>query len=62
MLDRDNKTVLAVFPPDINIDKMLLDANGRTLIAMTVENSPAFLNGFYIDGKFYPPKEGKNNE
>jgi hypothetical protein len=25
------------------------------LIAMTLENSPAYVNGKYIDGKFYPP-------
>jgi len=27
------------------------------LVAMTLENSPAYVNGEYIDGKFYPPND-----
>lgn len=57
MLDTDNQTVIACFPPDVSQDKMLKEANGRTLIEMTFENSPGYINGTYENGKFYPPKE-----
>lgn len=56
MLDVDDKTVIACFPPDVAQDKMVEEANGRTLILMTPENSPAYIDGTYEDGKFYPPK------
>jgi hypothetical protein len=58
LLDTDNITVIACFPPDISEDKVLAEANGRTFIKMTLENSPAYIKGTYVDGKFYPPKEG----
>jgi hypothetical protein len=57
LLDSDNKTVIAYFPPDISEDKVLKEANGRMLIKMTLENSPAYLPGTYENEKFYPPKE-----
>lgn len=60
MLDYNSNTVIAVFPPDIPEDKMLEEANGRTLIKVTPENSPGYIQGEYIDGKFYPPKELTN--
>lgn len=65
MLDRDNETVVAVYPPDMPVDKMLMEADGRTLILMTVENSPGYLDGKYIDGKFHKPDwmiERESNE
>ena len=58
LLDTDNTTVIACFTPDVSKNKMLEEANGRTLIEMTIENSPAYINGTYVNGKFYPPKEG----
>jgi hypothetical protein len=57
MLDYNSNKVISVFPPDVPEDKMLEEADGRTLIKMTVENSPGYLNGTYKNGKFYPPKE-----
>ena len=57
MLNIDNKTVIAVFPPDVPQDKILEEADGRTLIEMTPDNSPGYIGGTYEDGKFYPPKE-----
>ena len=57
LLDTDNTTVIACFPPDISYDKIVEEANGRMLIKMTLENSPAYIKGTYVDGKFYPPKE-----
>lgn len=58
MLGTDQMTVLACFPPDIPYQKVLEEANGAMLIEMTIENSPAGIGWFYIDGKFFPPKEG----
>lgn len=55
LLDTDNKKVLGAFPPDAPYEKVLKEAAGRTLIKMTLENSPAYINGTYKDGKFYPP-------
>ena len=60
VLDYNNKTVIGCYPPDIIFEKMIEDSNGRTLIFMTIENSPAWINGTYINGKFYPPKEIEN--
>ena len=60
LLDTDNTTVIHCFMPDITYDKIIEQANGRTLIKMTVENSPAGINWTYKDGKFYPPKEIEN--
>jgi hypothetical protein len=57
MLDYNSNKVIAVFPPDVPKNKMLEEANGRTLIEMTIENSPGYINGTYENGKFYPPKE-----
>jgi hypothetical protein len=59
LLDRDNTTVVACFPPTLTYDKMLLMADGRQVILMTVENSPAFVGGKYINGKFHK-KEGED--
>jgi hypothetical protein len=56
LLDTDNTTVIACFTPDIPYEKIIEEANGRVLIEMTVENSPAYIQGTYVNGKFYPPK------
>ena len=60
LLKDDKETVLACFPPDTPYDKMLEEANGRIIIEMTINNSPAYINGKYINGKFYPPEELAN--
>lgn len=60
MLDTDNTTVIACFPPNVPYDKMIEEANGRILIKMTLENSPAGIGWTYIDGKFHSPKEINN--
>ena len=52
MLDVDNKTVIAAIPPDVSEEDLLKEANGRILIKMTLENSPAFIGAKYINGKF----------
>jgi hypothetical protein len=57
LVDNNNK-VLTAYPPDFNQEQMIKEANGQRLIEMTIENSPAYINGTYVDGKFYPPKEG----
>jgi hypothetical protein len=57
LLDTDNKTVIGVVMPDAPYDKMLEEANGRTTIKMTIENSPAGIGWTYENERFYPPKE-----
>jgi hypothetical protein len=52
MLDIDNETVIAVFPPDVPKEGMLKEANNRTLVKMTLENSPGWIGAKYINGKF----------
>jgi hypothetical protein len=56
MLDYDNKTVKCVIHPNAPIEKMSETIDGRTLIPMTLENSPAWISGTYENEKFYPPK------
>jgi hypothetical protein len=62
LLDYDNETVIGCFPPDIDIESIAVkkEIDGRKIVQMTIENSPAYVNGKYLDGKFYPPKEMKN--
>jgi hypothetical protein len=57
MLDRDNETVIACFPPTIAMNDILKEADGRQVIQMTLENSPAHINGKYKNGVFYSPEE-----
>jgi hypothetical protein len=52
ILDRDNKTVIGVFTPDIPEETRLKEADGRILIEMTLENSPASIGDQYINKKF----------
>ena len=59
LLDYDKKTVIGCFPPDVSFEEILVEAKGRILIEMTIGNSPAYIKGTYIDGKFYPPKGDK---
>jgi hypothetical protein len=60
MLDYDNKTVKGVIHPNAPLEEMSEFIDGRTLILMTLENSPAWVSGTYEDGKFYSPKELTN--
>jgi hypothetical protein len=60
ILDYNSNVVIGVFTPDITKDKMFEEANGRTLIEMTPDNSPGYVGGTYENGKFYPPKELAN--
>jgi hypothetical protein len=59
LLDTDNKTVIGVIPPNTPYEKIVEEINGKTIIKMTLENSPAYVNGTYENEKFYPPKENK---
>jgi hypothetical protein len=52
----NNDKVLTAYPPDFDTEQMVKEADGRRLVLMTIENSPAWINGTYKDGKFYPPK------
>ncbi len=55
VLAEDNKTVIACITPDHTVEDALKMVDGKKIIHMTLENSPAYVNGEYIDGKFYPP-------
>lgn len=59
VLDKeDNETVIMALPPITPVDVLeKAQSEGYILIQMTLENSPAYMNGKYKDGKFYP-KEG----
>jgi hypothetical protein len=61
VLDYDNKTVIGLYPPDMSEKIRNEDAQGRTQILMTLENSPAYVNGTYVNGKFYLPVEERDN-
>jgi hypothetical protein len=61
VLDYDGKTVIGLYAPDVPEDVRNKDAEGRTQILMTLENSPAYINGTYVDGKFYLPVQERNN-
>jgi hypothetical protein len=58
VLDIDNETVVGVILPDVPEEKALKQTDPSRLIKMTIENSPAYMQGTYKDGKFYPKKEG----
>jgi len=61
LLDKDNKTVIGWYPPDTPIKNLIIDeSNGHTIVPVTLENSPAYVQGTYENGKFYPPKEIEN--
>jgi hypothetical protein len=59
-LDNYNKVTMVIHP-DCPPDTLNNYAQTYTLIEMTVENSPAWVNGYYKDGKFYPPKGMTDN-
>jgi hypothetical protein len=60
ILASDNITVEDGVMPDKTYEEALSIANGRTMIKMTLENSPAYLKGKYLNGKFLPPEEDVN--
>jgi hypothetical protein len=55
MLRKNNESVLAVFPPTTPYEILEEEREGKTLVLMHEKNSPAWLNGTYIKGKFYEP-------
>lgn len=59
LLDSDNK-VIGVIEPSHTEEEAKKIAEGKTIIRMTVENSPAYLLGYYRDGQFYHPETGEN--
>jgi hypothetical protein len=48
---KDNIVIGSCFEPD----KEKFESD-NLLVEMTLENSPAYLNGAYINNKFYPPE------
>ena len=60
LLDKDNETVIGCYTPDIPYETVVRESEeaGLQVVLMTLENSPAYIPGKYINGKFY--KEGEN--
>lgn len=56
-LAEDNKTVDAVLSPETPVEIIEEISKSKTLILMTVFNSPGYVGGTYENGKFYPPKK-----
>jgi hypothetical protein len=56
ILDKDNTTVIGCITPDKTEEEAVKMSNGNTIIRMTLENSPGWINGIYKNGKFYPPE------
>ena len=55
IIDRSSKQVLSILEPmatQEEIDKVL---EKDDLVLMTLDNSPAYIYGYYIDGKFTNP-------
>lgn len=59
VLDNDNETVYGVIPPTFLEEEAIKMANGKIIIKMTIDNSPAWIGGKYINGKFYEPVKEK---
>jgi hypothetical protein len=59
ILDYDNKTVIGLITPDIDITlpEVQKEIDGRIAIKMNINNSPGYVGGTYENEKFYPPKE-----
>ena len=60
ILDKDDKTVVDGIPPTYTEEQALDIARGRKLIKLTLENSPAYLQGEWDGVKFHPPLEWQN--
>ena len=52
ILDKDNETVIGVFPPDTPEEIRLKEYDEKMLIKMNLENSPAWIGAKYVNGKF----------
>jgi hypothetical protein len=52
LIDENNK-VLACLPPTVTAEEYQDAAKLGRLVEMTLENSPAYINGFYDGKKFY---------
>ena len=55
IIDRNTKQVISMLEPTATqeeIDKVL---EKDDLVLMTLDNSPAYIYGYYIDGKFTHP-------
>ena len=52
ILDKDNETVIGVFPPDTPEEIRLKEYDEKMLIKMNLEDSPAWIGAKYVNGKF----------
>jgi hypothetical protein len=59
LLGQDNKTVIGSYTPDIPVETVIQNVEQLGLVAIKIHigNSPAFIKGYYENGKFYERKE-----
>lgn len=56
VIEKETNTVLACIV-GIPYEEAAEKSQGNELVEMTLENTPAYLMGKYINGKFYQPEE-----
>ena len=59
VIDKEDKeTVIMALPPTASVNELeKVTQDGYILVQMTLDNSPAYMNGKYKNGKFYPKEE-----
>ena len=53
LLDYDGKTVVAAIPPSVRLEDVADEIDGRIVVEMTTENSPAGIGWTWDGTKFY---------
>ena len=63
VLDENSKVTLVIFPdcPQEKFNEIKKENNDR-IVKMTIENSPAWVNGYYKNNVFYPPVDYPETE
>jgi hypothetical protein len=59
VVNKETDMVVACFPIEPSQEERINKEKENYLIKMTLDNSPAWIKGYYKDGKFYPPTEMK---
>jgi hypothetical protein len=55
VIEKNTKQVIGILEPTATQKDINEALEKHDLVTMTLENSPASLYGYYIDGKFTPP-------
>ena len=59
IIDKKSKQVIGYLEPIATQEAIDQTLETHDLILMTEKNSPAYVLGYYIDGKFTRPNEGE---